>query len=82
LELAYKNGASGYLAGGTIWYDSFLHYPDISKVDNGLKKESVKYIKKINDLTARNAYSLKTYFENGFKIHKPEQFTQDFGGFK
>ena len=82
LELAYKNGASGYLAGRTIWYDSFHHYPDISKVDNGLKKESVKYIKKINDLTALNAHSLKTYFESGFKIHKPEQFTQDFGGFK
>jgi len=63
-------------------YDKIIQRTDISKVDNGLKKESVKYIKKINDLTARNAHSLKTYFENGFKIHKPEQFTQDFGGFK
>jgi len=82
LELAYKNGASGYLAGRTIWLDAFKNYPNINNVDKGLKTESVNYINKLNDLTSRNAYSLDTYFANGFKIKEPENFTKDFGGFE
>ncbi len=82
LELAFKNGASGYLAGRTIWLDAFKNYPNIENVDKGLKNESVNYINQLNDLTARSAYSLETYFEKGFKIKEPEQFTKNFGGFK
>ena len=82
LELAYKNGASGYLAGRTIWLDAFKNYPNISNIDKELKTESVNYINKLNDLTSRNAYSLDTYFANGFKIKDPENFTKDFGDFK
>ena len=82
LELAYKNGASGYLAGRTIWLDAFKNYPNINNIDKGLKTESVNYINKLNDLTSRNAYSLDTYFANGFKIKDPENFTKDFGDFK
>ena len=81
LELAYKNGASGYLAGRTIWLDAFNNYPNITKVEKGLKNDSVNYVEKLNELTARNAQSLDTYFDNGFKIDNPEQFTKDFGGF-
>ena len=82
LELAYKNGASGYLAGRTIWLDAFKEYPDIELVEKGLKTDSVSYVKKLNDLTSKNALSLQTYFDNGFKIDNPEQFTKEFGGFK
>lgn len=81
LELAYKNGASGYLAGRTIWLDAFNNYPDISLVEKGLKNDSVSYIKKLNDLTAKKAQSLETFFINGFKIQEPEKFTKNFGGF-
>jgi tagatose 1,6-diphosphate aldolase len=81
LELAYKNGASGYLAGRTIWLDAFNNYPDISLVEKGLKNDSVTYIKKLNDLTAKKAQSLETFFINGFKIQEPEKFTKNFGGF-
>ena len=82
LELAYKNGASGYLAGRTIWLDAFKEYPDIELVEKGLKTDSVSYVKKLNDLTSKNALSLQTYFDNGFKIDSPEQFTKEFGGFE
>ena len=82
LELAYKNGASGYLAGRTIWLDAFKEYPDIELVEKGLKTDSVSYVKKLNDLTSKNALSLQTYFDNGFKIDNPEQFTKEFGGFE
>jgi len=69
LELAYKNGASGYLAGRTIWLD-------------GLKTDSINYVNKLNELTAKSAQSLETYFTNGFKIEDPENFTKNFGGFE
>ena len=82
LELAYKNGASGYLAGRTIWLDAFNKYPNIELVAKGLKTDSVSYVKKLNDLTSKNALSLQTYFDNGFKINNPEQFTKEFGGFE
>ena len=81
LELAYKNGASGYLAGRTIWLDAFNNYPNIAKVEEDLKNDSINYVDKLNELTARNAQSLDTYFDNGFKIDNPEKFTKDFGGF-
>ena len=82
LRLAYKYGASGYLAGRTIWLEPFQSYPDIEKVDRGLKTSSLNYIKKLNDLTVNNAKSLDTFFSNGYKIDKPKQFTADYQGFK
>tara|TARA_B100002049_G_scaffold236951_1_gene225325 strand:- start:1540 stop:2493 length:954 start_codon:yes stop_codon:yes gene_type:complete len=81
LELAYKNGASGYLAGRTIWLDAFNQYPNIKLVEEGLKVNSISYVNKLNELTAKNAQSLETYFNNGFKIDSPEQFSNNFGGF-
>jgi tagatose 1,6-diphosphate aldolase len=81
LELAYKNGASGYLAGRTIWLDAFQNYPNIELVDNGLKSESVNYINQLNELTADHAQSLETYFKDGFTIQEPENFTKNFVGF-
>jgi tagatose 1,6-diphosphate aldolase len=81
LELAYKNGASGYLAGRTIWLDAFKSYPDTQQVENGLNEDSVNYVKKLNELTADNAKSLETFFNNGFKINSPEKLSSHFGGF-
>jgi len=81
LELAYKNGASGYLAGRTIWLDAFNQYPNIELVEEDLKVNSISYVNKLNELTAKKAQSLETYFNNGFKIDSPEQFSNNFGGF-
>ena len=81
LELAYKNGASGYLAGRTIWLDAFKEYPDINQVEDGLNNNSVNYVKQLNELTADRAQSLDAFFNNGFKINSPEQLSRNFGGF-
>ena len=81
LELAYKNGASGYLAGRTIWLDAFNEYPDINQVEDGLNNDSVNYVKQLNALTADRAQSLDAFFNNGFKINSPEQLSRNFGGF-
>ena len=51
-------------------------------IEEGLKKDSTSYVNKLNELTASNAQSLETYFNNGFKIESPEQFTKEFGGFE
>jgi len=61
LKLAYKNGASGYLAGRTIWLDAFKDYPNYKKITTKLNKESVSYVKKLNELTKKNAQSLEKY---------------------
>ena len=61
LKLAYKNGASGYLAGRTIWLDAFKDYPNYKKITIKLNKESVSYVKKLNELTKKNALSLEKY---------------------
>ena len=54
LKLAYKNGASGYLAGRTIWLDAFKDYPNYNKITNSLSSEGVNYVKKLNALTKLN----------------------------
>ena len=38
LKLAYKSGASGYLAGRSIWLSAFEQYPNLKEVKLGLKK--------------------------------------------
>jgi tagatose 1,6-diphosphate aldolase len=81
LKLAYENGASGYLAGRTIWLDSFKNYPKIKKIESVLQKNAFNYLKKINDLTKRYAVPMTNYFKNNFKLKKPENFTRDYKGF-
>ena len=81
LKLAYKNGASGYLAGRTIWLDAFNEYPNINKVKHKLKNDSVNFIKKLNYLTEHNAQSLETYFDKGFKVNRSGSFTNNYRGF-
>ena len=61
LKLAYKNGASGYLAGRTIWLEAFKDYPNYKKIITKLNKESLSYVKKLNELTKKNALSLEKY---------------------
>ena len=81
LKLAYKNGASGYLAGRTIWLEAFNEYPNINKVKHKLKNDSVNFIKKLNYLTEHNAQSLETYFDKGFKVNRSGSFTNNYRGF-
>ena len=81
LKLAYKNGASGYLAGRTIWLDAFKDYPNYQKIKKNLNKESVNYVKKINLLTKNKAFSLENYLKNKLMQKKSINFKNNYKGF-
>ena len=81
LKLAYKNGASGYLAGRTIWLDSFKDYPNYSKITKNLKKEASSYVKKLNTLTKNKAHSLEDYLKNKLIQKKSINFKNTYKGF-
>ena len=81
LKLAYKNGASGYLAGRTIWLDAFKDYPNYKKITHNLSKESANYIKKLNALTKKNAQSLEKYLANKLIQKKSINFKNIYKGF-
>jgi tagatose 1,6-diphosphate aldolase len=51
LEHAYAAGASGYLAGRAIWLKPFQHFPDWEAIRQGLREESVPYMRDLNALT-------------------------------
>ena len=81
LSLAYNNGASGYLAGRTIWLDAFNDYPNLNKIKKNLIEESSKYIKKLNQLTDKKARPLTKYLDNNLKMSNPIKFTTNYKGF-
>ena len=81
LKLAYKNGASGYLAGRTIWLDAFKDYPNYKKITDKLSKESANYVKKLNTLTKKNAQSLEKYLANKLIQKKSINFKNIYKGF-
>ena len=81
LKLAYKNGASGYLAGRTIWLDSFKDYPNFSKISKNLNKEAANYVKKLNLLTKNNALSLENYLNSKLIQKKSINFKDNYKGF-
>ncbi|MDC1047791.1 tagatose 1,6-diphosphate aldolase [Alphaproteobacteria bacterium] len=81
LKLAYKNGASGYLAGRTIWLDAFKDYPNYKKITDNLSKESISYVKKLNELTKKNAQSLEKYLANKLIQKKSINFKNKYKGF-
>ena len=81
LKLAYKNGASGYLAGRTIWLDAFRDYPNYKKITTKLNKESVNYVKKLNELTKKNALSLEKYLTQKLIQKNSSNFKNTYKGF-
>ena len=81
LKLAYKNGASGYLAGRTIWLDAFKDYPNYNKITNSLSSDGVNYVKKLNALTKKNARSIEKYLANKLIQKKSINFKNKYKGF-
>lgn len=55
LTMAYRSGASGYLAGRAIWWDAFQQFPDLAAMRSELEEGAVAYMRKINALTDREA---------------------------
>ena len=44
LDLAFEAGASGFLAGRTVWLDAFDSYPDAGAVEAALRKDGLPYL--------------------------------------
>lgn len=55
LTLGYRAGASGYLAGRSIWWEALQHYPDLTRVRKELSGPACDYMDRINSLTESNA---------------------------
>jgi len=51
LAFAYRAGASGYLAGRSIWWDAFCRYPDLEAMRSELRADGVPYMVAVNQLT-------------------------------
>ncbi len=51
LTLAYQAGASGYLAGRSVWWHALDDYPDLTRVEERLSRNGLASMHRINDLT-------------------------------
>ena len=68
LELAFKAGCSGFLAGRAIWLDAFLNYPNWDIIKQQLLGPSNYYLKEIGKIADNNALAWnkhKCYGESG-----------------
>jgi len=72
LEHAFAAGASGFLAGRSVWLEAFSHYPDWPAIEAGLKSGACDYLKKISALADTSAaawHRHACYSPSGPKIH-------------
>lgn len=58
LGYAFDAGASGFLAGRTIWADSFAKWPDEDAMLTHLRLDGVPYLERIGELAGRHAKPL------------------------
>lgn len=55
LEYAYAAGASGYLAGRSIWWDAATRFPDLDGIRRELRDDAVSFMREVNALTRERA---------------------------
>ncbi len=48
LELAFRAGASGFLAGRAVWLDALDSYPNLHEIERRLRKHSLPYLRQIS----------------------------------
>jgi tagatose 1,6-diphosphate aldolase len=51
MQFAYGAGANGFLAGRAIWAEALQHYPDLAACREVLRREGLKTLKSLSDLT-------------------------------
>jgi tagatose 1,6-diphosphate aldolase len=61
LKMAYRSGASGYLAGRAIWWNAFQQFPDLTTMRSELERDAVAYMRQINSLTDADATPWHTH---------------------
>ena len=65
LEYAFAAGASGYLAGRSIWWDAVSEFPDLDRVRRALTSDAVPFMRQINALTTEHATPWWTHVQIG-----------------
>ncbi len=55
LRYSYASGASGFLAGRSIWWNAVQAFPDLDGVRSELRTDAAAYMQTINELTDRHA---------------------------
>ena len=85
LQYAYRAGASGFLAGRAIWWESFVqNFPDISQMQNALANDGINYMREINTLSDQNAnpWTSHTIHSSGVQMqHSTKEFAQLYNDF-
>jgi tagatose 1,6-diphosphate aldolase len=84
MACAYKAGASGYLAGRAIWAEPFKAFPDWEAIRQGLRSQSLPYMRELNALTIRAATPWFEHPVYGGKVGVPAQngaFRRHYKGF-
>ncbi len=56
LKHAFKAGASGFLAGRTIWLEAFQNYPSWKRIIKNLEIESLEYLSEIGELAKKESH--------------------------
>jgi tagatose 1,6-diphosphate aldolase len=75
LDYAYAAGAGGFLAGRTIWLDAVQrHFPDRAAVAASLRKDGVKVLESLNQLTKTKAKAWSAHFPRFTEIKQEGDF--------
>lgn len=80
LDCAYAAGASGFLAGRSIWKSAAEAYPDLDAVRKQLRDTALPYMRRLNEMTDRAgaAWTQRPYIA---PATAPDQFPATFPGF-
>jgi tagatose 1,6-diphosphate aldolase len=77
LDYAYAAGAGGFLAGRTIWLDAVRrHFPDRAAVAASLRKDAVKVLSNLNQLTRARAKTWRAHFPAFAEIKQEGDFAR------
>lgn len=79
LEYAYAAGASGFLAGRTIWLNAVQsNFPDLAKVRDALKSESANVLSRLSALTREKASAWSVRYYAGTAISAEGDFAKTY----
>ncbi|MFC7397592.1 hypothetical protein ACFQU1_10345 [Chelatococcus sp. GCM10030263] len=80
LDYAYAAGASGFLAGRTIWLNAIRsHFPNLKAVAAALQSESVTVLKSLSALTKAKAAVWSQAYPDFAAIKAEGDFTRSYG---
>jgi tagatose 1,6-diphosphate aldolase len=79
LQYAYAAGATGFLAGRTIWLDAMRsHYPDLAGVASALRVRSIGVLQNLNRVTSATAPTWSADFPGASTIRAEGDFTHSY----